>query len=135
MVLLRLIIFCKKTVGKLQRADNLRIYVLCNEEEAPILGFYALNAHSVHFRELPEKYAKSASRHGSIPAAYISKIGVTSAMQGQCWGGVLLADALKRIAEAAEAIGLSVVMMDVLDDGDEKNLVLCLASFDSFDFF
>lgn len=109
--------FFKKTANKLAKADNLRIWVL-TDPEGGLIGFYALNAHAIDYAELPANFAKTRPGHGSIPAAYISMIGVDARFQGKGYGGVLLIDALKRLLGASETLGLAVVMLDVLDCGD-----------------
>ena len=45
-------------------------------------------------------------------------IGVDRRFQGVRYGGDLLVDCLTRLAGAADALGLAVVMLDVLDCGD-----------------
>lgn len=111
--------FFKRTANKLARANHLRVYVLVGSERA-VLGFYAVNAHSVEYTALPAGFARDRPGHGRIPAAYIAMIGVDKRHAGKGYGGDLLVDALKRIATAADAIGLAVVMLDVLDDGDAE---------------
>ncbi|KQW31439.1 hypothetical protein ASE36_04085 [Rhizobium sp. Root274] len=109
--------YFRKTANKLAKAGNARIYVMTSET-GDVVGFYALNAHSVDFTELPSRFARTRPSHGAIPAAFISMIGVDKRYGGQGYGGDLLADALLRIVQAAERIGIAVVMLDVLDDGD-----------------
>ncbi len=109
--------FFKRTANKLANADNLRVYVMVAPEGA-VIGFYALNAHAVSFTELPPQFARTRPSHGNIPAAYISMIGVDRRFAGRGYGGDLLIDALLRIARAADVVGIAVVMLDVLDDGD-----------------
>lgn len=108
--------FLRRTANKLARADNLRVYVL-TEPDGSIVGFYALNAHSIYYADLPEKFKRDRPGHGTIPAAFISMIGVNSRYQGRGYGGDLLVDCLRRIARAAETIGIRVVLLDVLDCG------------------
>jgi ribosomal protein S18 acetylase RimI-like enzyme len=109
--------YFKRTANKLVKAGNLRLYVMVGPDDG-LIGFYAINAHAVKFGELPKKFARNRPGHGSIPAAYISMIGVDQRFSGQGYGGILLADALTRIARAADEIGISVVMLDVLDCGN-----------------
>ena len=45
-------------------------------------------------------------------------IGVDQRYAGKGHGGDLLADALLRIEQAAERIGIAMVVLDVLDDGN-----------------
>jgi GNAT superfamily N-acetyltransferase len=113
--------YFKRTANKLARAGNTRLYVMIGAEDA-LIGFYALNAHVVDYTDLPPRYARTRPRHGGIPAAYISMIGVDQRCSGNGFGGVLLADALIQIARAAEAIGIAVAVLDILDCGD-PNLV------------
>lgn len=110
--------FFKLTANKLTRADNLRVFVMVASERS-VIGFYALNAHAVRYEELPAKFARTRPSHGTIPAAYISMIGLDQRFSGHGYGGDLLIDALKRISRAADTIGIAVVMLDVLDDGKE----------------
>lgn len=109
--------FFRRTANKLAAADNLRVFVM-TDGGSEVIGFYALNAHAVDYRDLPPKYARTRPGHGSIPAAYLSMIGVDARHAGHGYGGDLLADALTRVAVAATSIGIAVVILDVLDDGN-----------------
>ena len=111
--------FFKRTANKLSKAGNLRVFVMTGPANE-LIGFYAINAHSVDYRDLPPKYARTRPGHGSIPAAYISMIGVDSRFAGKGFGGDLLVDALMRIARIADEIGIAVVMLDVLDCGNSS---------------
>lgn len=109
--------FFKKTANKLTKANNLRLYVKCSDD-GKVQGFYAINAHAVHYTELPKRYARTRPGHGNIPASYISMIGRDESCRGQGIGDLLLVDALKRIVSVAATIGVAVIMLDVLDCGD-----------------
>jgi hypothetical protein len=111
--------FIKKTANKLTKADNLRVWVM-TEDGKSIIGFYAINAHSIDYQDLPEKYARNRPGHGSIPAAYISMIGRDQRYRGGGNGGVLLVDCLQRILNVADQIGTAVVVLDVLDCGNAE---------------
>ena len=109
--------FFRRTAGKLARADMLRTFVMTSPA-GELIGFYAVNAHAVDHKELPARLARNRPGHGSIPAAYISMIGVNRRFQGRGHGGDLLIVCLTRLARAAEALGVAIVMLDVLDCGD-----------------
>lgn len=113
--------YFRKTANKLANAGNARVYVMISEN-GDVIGFYALNAHSVDFTELPSRYARTRPSNGAIPAAFISMIGVDQRYAARGYGGDLLADALLRIAQAAERVGIAVVILDVLDDGNPDNI-------------
>lgn len=125
--------YFQKTVNKLAKADNVRLYVMV-DPAGTVIGFYALNAHAVHFTDLPAKFARTRPSHGSIPAAYISMIGRDQKIRGGGYGGDLLVDALRRIAVAADAIGVAVVMLDVLDCGAPDRVARRKALYESYGF-
>lgn len=125
--------YFKKTANKLAQAGNIRLYVMTAADGA-VIGFYALNAHAVDYRDLPNAYARSRPRHGSIPAAYLSMIGRDRRYAGQGFGGDLLVDALRRIDRAADALGIAVVMLDVLDCGDPERVGRRKALYESYGF-
>ena len=109
--------FFRKTANKLSNADNVRVFVMVDAAGA-LVGFYAVNAHAVHYQDLPDRFARTRPGHGVIPAAYISMIGVDARHQGRGYGGDLLVDCLRRLARAADELGIAVIMLDVLDCGD-----------------
>ena len=84
---------------------------------AEILGFYALNAHSLEGDDLPANLTRNAPRSGGIPTVYLSMIAVDRRRQGQGFGRILLAGALNRAAAAADQIGIKAVVLDVIEDG------------------
>lgn len=125
--------YFRTTANKLAKADNVRLYVMA-AQDGSVIGFYALNAHSVLYGDLPARFARTRPMHGSIPAAYISMIGRDQRYGGGGYGGDLLVDALRRIAGAADAIGIAVVMLDVLDCGDPTRVARRKALYESYGF-
>ena len=125
--------FFKRTANKLASADNLRVFVLATEAHE-VIGFYAVNAHAVDYADLPPRFARTRPGHGSIPAAYISMMGVDARYAGKGYGGYLLAHALKRLAAVAENLGIAVVMLDVLDDGNPENVSRRKALYERYGF-
>lgn len=125
--------FFKKTANKLSKADNLRVWLM-TDPEGVLIGFYAVNAHSVDYQNLPARYARTRPGHGQIPAAYISTIGVDRTFHGRGYGGDLLVDCLRRLAQASETLGLAVVMLDVLDCGDARKVARRLTLYRGYGF-
>ena len=109
--------FLKRTARKHQAGDFTRVWVATESGRADILGFYAMNAHSLEGEALPAHLTRNAPRSGGIPAVYLSMIAVDRHYQSQGLGRILLADALKRSAAVAEQIGLKAVVLDVIEDG------------------
>lgn len=125
--------YFRKTANKLARVGNIRLYVMVAPDTS-VIGFYAINAHAVHYGELPKPFARTRPGHGHIPAAYISMIGRDRRYRGTGHGAVLLVDALKRIALAADALGLAVVILDVLDCGDPERVARRKQMYEGFGF-
>ena len=111
--------FFKKTANKLVKADNARVYVMVTEDGA-LIGFYAANAHAVAYQALSGRFARRRPGHGLVPAAFISMIAVDKRFQGAGYGGDLLVDCLIRIARVADQLGIAVIMLDVLDCGNDE---------------
>jgi hypothetical protein len=125
--------YFKRTANKLAKAGNVRLFVM-TAADGGVIGFYAINAHAVDYADLPARYARTRPAHGSIPAAFISMIGRDRRHAGDGYGGDLLVDALRRIARAADSIGLAVVMLDVLDCGDPRRVARRKALYESYGF-
>jgi hypothetical protein len=114
--------FISLNAKKQQNADMVRVRVLLREPEARVLGFHVLNAHSLDAGELPEALAKRAPRHGRVPVAYLSMIGIDLSVQGQALGELLLMDTFQQIARAAALIGTAAAVLDITNDGDTAAL-------------
>ena len=99
-----------------------------------MIGFYSINAHAVGYEDLHSSYARTRPAHGSIPAAFIAMIGRDQRYRNQGFGSDLLVDALTRIARASDAIGISVVMLDVFDCGDPERVRRRQALYEGFGF-
>lgn len=125
--------FFRRTAGKLSKADNLRTFVM-TDPDGSLVGFYALNAHAIEYRDLPERFARTRPGHGSIPAAFISMIAVHLSRRGQGYGGDLLVDALRRIDRASEQLGIAVVLLDVLDCGNADQVALRRRIYEGYGF-
>ena len=109
--------FLKLTARKQQKGDFTRVRVATRLGEKAVIGYYAVNAHSVEVDDLPFHLIESAPSHGYVPAAYLSMFGVDRSVQGNGLGRVLLVDALKRLEAASRTVGIKAVVLDVLEDG------------------
>lgn len=109
--------FLKRTAKKHQAGGFTRVWVATDGREPRVLGYYALNAHSLQAVDLPQALVRKAPRFGGIPAVYLSMIAVDRRYQGRGLGRFLLADALKRSVAAAVQIGVKAVVLDAIDDG------------------
>ena len=130
---LRLDNFLKRSARKHQSGDFTRVWGATEGGQGEILGYYALNAHSLEGEGFPSSLTKHAPRSGSIPTAYLSMVAVDRRHQGRGIGHILLVDALMRAAAVADQIGLKAVVLDVIEDGGpeitEKRRAFYLAAY------
>ena len=75
-----------------------------------IIGFYTLTVCEVETAETPAKFAKRLPRR--IPGARLGRLAVDRRHQRAGHGEYLLLNALERIADAAQEIGITAVFVD-----------------------
>ena len=86
-----------------QQADSAKTYVAL--EGDVVAGYYSLTAGSVHKQESPERIAKGLANH-PIGVVLLARRAVDTRQQGKGLGKALLFDALSRISEAADIVGV-----------------------------
>lgn len=103
--------FLKATARQHGEKGISRTFVLSEPgKPAVILGYFTLTLCEVRTEHLPERYAQKYPAHG-LPAVRLARLAVARKFQGKGYGGLLLADAIRRtvfIAEQAGVIGLFV---------------------------
>ncbi|HEX3338575.1 MAG TPA: GNAT family N-acetyltransferase [Pseudolabrys sp.] len=112
--------FLKKTAARQQDDDHTRVNVSCLDKEKTVIGFYALNTHSIEVSTLPESYRKKLPSYPSISAIYLSVVGVDSASQGKGLGKHLMGHVFARCVDVADKIGAHFIVLDALNDRAAK---------------
>ncbi len=97
-----------------QQADSTKTYVACRESR--VAGYYALTAGSVQKDESPARVAKGLANH-PVGVVLLARLAVDVSYQGTGLGKALLFDALKRVEEAADIVGVRAVLVPAIDDG------------------
>lgn len=90
-----------------------RTYIVC--ENAKVVGYYCIASGSVERAALP----KSLKEHGlphHIPVAIIGRLARDIAYKGSGLGLDLLRDALMKIVQASQTIGIRCVLVHAIDD-------------------
>ncbi|MGH6990835.1 MAG: GNAT family N-acetyltransferase [Stellaceae bacterium] len=108
--------FLKSTAAKQADLDFTKVFVATEPPVAKIIGYYALSAHGIDIRSLPEQDQRRMPRHPTVPAIYLSTIAVDSTVQGRGLGTMLMADALKRCVAVADQAGAHFIVLDAIDD-------------------
>jgi GNAT superfamily N-acetyltransferase len=79
-----------------------------------ILGFYSLTVGEIEATALPERLRKKLPRR--VPLVLLGRLATSSANRGQGLGSMLLADALARIIEASDRVGIAAILVDAKDE-------------------
>ena len=107
--------FLRSYAGQHARKDISRTYVAAPEGEEAVVGYHALSAGSVTYAHLPPELARHLPRH-PVPTAHLGRLAVDRRFQNQGLGTFLLLDALKRVKDLADKIGICAVTVWALSD-------------------
>jgi len=84
-----------------------------------ILGYYTLSSLSIELSSLPEQMAGKLPKH-PLPAALIGRLAVATSSKSQGYGGLLLADAIKRTLAVSTEIAIYALVVDSIDEHAES---------------
>lgn len=79
-----------------------------------VVGYYALAAHKVARSAVPSRIGRGGPVE--IPAVLLARLALSTSLQGQGLGEVLVADALARIVEATRTVAARLVVVDALHE-------------------
>ena len=98
-----------------------RAYVVCDGNR--VIGYYALASGVVTVESAPGRFRRNMPN--PIPVAVLARVAVDRDWQGQGLGRALFRDAARRVAHAAEAIGIRGIVVHAIS-GEAKNFYLAL---------
>lgn len=84
------------------------------DSPAQILGYYSLTVAELDTDKLPKDVARKLPRRA--PLVLIGRLANAVTMRGQGIGSLLLIDALQRIVEVSNNVGVTLIMVDAKDD-------------------
>jgi len=92
-----------------------RIFVLVDDESpSEILGFFTLASCETLVERLPRKYVKKYPRRA--PAAKLARLAVAKHVQKKGLGTHMMLDAMERILQVAEHLGITGFFVDAKND-------------------
>ncbi|MBI9082368.1 MAG: GNAT family N-acetyltransferase [Desulfobacterales bacterium] len=86
------------------------------DNPAHITGYYTLSAGSLDTTSLPDTMAKRLPKY-PVPVALLGRLAIDTHHQGRGVGTLLIADALKRVHQAAKIIAVYALVVDALNEG------------------
>ena len=110
--------YLARQAGQDVRRRIARVFV-CTEGGGGVLGFYTLGALSIDLASLPEELSRKLPRHPA-PCAPIGRLAVDLSTQGRGVGRMLLADAVKRVAAAGEAVAMHAMVVDAANEDAKR---------------
>jgi GNAT superfamily N-acetyltransferase len=98
-----------------------RTYVVCEGQR--VVGYFCISAGSVERGAAPGKLRRNAP--DVIPVSVIGRLAVNRDHSGKGLGTDLLSDALRRIAQASQSIGIGAVLIQAKDEAAKRFYLRC----------
>lgn len=105
----------KQAANQAARKGSSRTFVL-TDDQGEVVGYYSLAAHGVAIDDVDPSLARGQLRNLPIPSVLLARLAVHRDFQGQGLGERLLADAVRRVAGAAEEIAIALLVIDAIDE-------------------
>lgn len=96
-------------------AGSARTYVVIDEVQDRVVGYYALTVASLEREEATGRASRGMPRH-PIPAMLLARLAVDESVQGDGVGAMLLADAMQRTLLVAEETGIRLLLVHAVDE-------------------
>ncbi|MCC3409193.1 MAG: GNAT family N-acetyltransferase [Microcoleus sp. PH2017_10_PVI_O_A] len=106
---------CKQASQDLKKRVS-TVFVLVDEPEMNVLGYYTLSSYTVNVAALEEKLAKRLPPYPALPATLLGRLAVDNNQKGRGFGELLLIDALKKSLDASQQVASLAVIVDALNE-------------------
>lgn len=104
-----------------QASGPSRTYVVC--EDKRVIGYYALASGVVTVESAPGRFRRNMPN--PIPVAVLARLAVDREWQGKGLGRALFCDAARRVAQAADVIGIRGIVVHAISE-EAKGFYLAL---------
>jgi GNAT superfamily N-acetyltransferase len=111
-----------------QRAGMTTTFVTTVDDAGEVIGFYSLATGGIDHQDAPARVTKGVPKH-PIPVIVLARLAVHEDHQGQQLGRGLLRDALVRVSNAAEEIGVRALLIHAKND-EARDFYLSHAEFE-----
>jgi len=101
---------------KADQAGTSRVYVVRRLSDDKVIGFYALAGASVGRASTPRRLLQGAGQYDSLPVILLARLAVDATEEGKGLGRALVKDAFKRVAQAAEIVGIRALLIHAEDE-------------------
>jgi GNAT superfamily N-acetyltransferase len=97
------------------RGGGSRVFVT-TDEDLDVAGYYALAAGAVMPRGAPSRLVRGLAANQPVPVVLLGRLAVDVRYQGRHLGRSLLLDAMTRVLQAGELIGLRALLVHAIDE-------------------
>lgn len=104
-----------------QASGASRTYVVCQDQQ--VVGYYALASGAIAVESAPGKFRRNMP--DPIPVVVLARLAVDRAYQGKGIGRGLFRDAARRVAHAADSIGIRGIIVHAISE-DARRFYLAL---------
>lgn len=103
------------------KRDLSACYVLTDEGNTAVLGYYTLSSNSIERASFPDNMiARLPPSYGDLPTILLGRLALDKKMQGKKLGEFLLINALNRCVAVSQTIGALAVVVDPIDEHAEN---------------
>jgi predicted GNAT family N-acyltransferase len=103
------------------KRDLSACYVLTEDENNEVLGYYTLSSNSIERTSFPAKMtARLPPSYGDLPTILLGRLALDKKIHGKRLGEYLLIHALNRCVEVSQTIGALAVVVDPIDEEAEE---------------
>jgi len=104
----------RRRAMKNQHLNASRTFVICLEGTRRVVGFYSIATGSVSHIDLGRSLRQNMP--DPVPIILLGRLAVDSCTQGHSLGKWLLHDAVMRVSNLAEQVGIKAIMVHAIDD-------------------
>jgi GNAT superfamily N-acetyltransferase len=100
-----------------QTSGASRTFVVC-EGERVVVGYYAVASGAVTVESVPGRFRRNMPN--PVPVAILARLAVHEAYQGRGLGRALFRDGARRVAQAADAIGIRGIVVHAISENARR---------------
>lgn len=105
----------RKHAHQSHRSGGSRVFVT-TETEPNVVGYYALAVGAVMPRGTPARLVRGLAANQPVPVVLLGRLAVDVRHQGRHLGRSLLLDAMTRVLQAGELIGVRALLVHAIDE-------------------
>lgn len=108
--------FLQNRLAQQHSGRILRGYLLLTKDPVPkVKGFYTLSGSCFARQTLPSNTQKRKIPYSDAPSVTLGRLAIDKSLQGQGYGQLLVAHAMKVVYQASRAVGIYALFVDALN--------------------